>query len=415
MPLCEKYAPTTLLGIVGNTESINKIMEYGLKAQEGKKPRPLMIFGPPGTGKTAAAHALAYSHGFEILELDSSDTRSNDVLSRKMLPAASSSSLFGKKTLILLDEIDELSSSFDSGADKAILALIKTSKHPIIFIANDFWNQKIAFLREYVDKCEFKKLKPDEVLHLLKNVLKREGKEMDEQTLGNLVKRSNGDARSALNDLETMMDASPDSIDALGIRNRKTEIFNVLDKIFSSMRFEPARNSIMNADIEIEMLLNWISENIPNRYSAKESLAGAFHNAAISSKFIGNAKRKNYYGYYRYASIHMSSGVALANEFGRTSSLKPYTFPARIKYMSMTKKDRNLSGQYISKLIYQLHAHKKDISEGYVPMLNMLVNMAMKEFGEEKTYDFFEYKYGMGKAEVDAIKDKRIFNLSSTG
>ena len=45
-----------------------------------------MICGPSGTGKTSAAHAVAYSNGFDIIELNASDYRDSDTLGKKILP-----------------------------------------------------------------------------------------------------------------------------------------------------------------------------------------------------------------------------------------------------------------------------------------------------------------------------------------
>ncbi|MDE1870411.1 MAG: replication factor C large subunit [Candidatus Micrarchaeota archaeon] len=401
MPLAEKYAPTTLNQVAGNDDAIGKLMKFGSDNQSGSR-RPLLLYGPSGTGKTAAAHALAYSNGFEILEFNASDYRDSATLSKTLLPASTSSGLFARKLLIIMDEIDERSDKFDSGSEKIIGQLIKESRHPVIFIANDFWDRKITFLRESVEKVEFKRVGKDEIKKVMNNVLKKENLTLDEGTIEELAMRSNGDIRGALNDLELMVGAMPELMDNIGTRDRKLEVYGVLDKIFLTKNFDMARNAYMNTDIDGDMLLNWIDENIPNRYSWKSDLVSAYSQLARASFFHGQASRKSYYGYMRYSSILMSSGVSLAVN-GETIYHKSYQFPNNIRVLSKSKAGRNALSTALVKLIYILHVHKKDIFNSYLQMLKLMIKEGIKEKGEEETYTFFERTYNLDKDDVKAI------------
>jgi replication factor C large subunit len=107
------------------------------------------------------------------------------------------------------------------------------------------------------------------VIALLERISKSESKEMSKDMIAEIAKRSNGDVRAALNDLEMMFGADPELIDNLGMRDRKSEIFKVLDRIFLSANFDVARNSLLSTDIDIDMLINWVGQNIPNKYTSK--------------------------------------------------------------------------------------------------------------------------------------------------
>lgn len=402
MLLSDKYAPNTLNGIIGNNLARDRLISFGIEALKGNRTRPLMLCGASGIGKTAAAHALAYSNGFDIVELSASDYRDSETLRNRLLPLAKTRGLFNKNCLIVLDEIDELSAKFDSGSEKVIMSLVKESKHPIIFIANDFWNKKISFLRDSVEKVEFKRPEPADVLALLKRIMKSEGKELSNDIIMSITKRSNGDVRAALNDLEIMFNADPELIEYLGMRDRKAEIFRVLDKIFTSGNFDVARNALFSTDVDISMMINWVGQNIPNKYSSKSSIMEAYDNLSKASMFNEKASRTSYYGYLRYASILLSSGVSLSNN-GYVSTLSQYLFPTTIRHLSRTKKDRQAINEIALKLSPYLHANRRTIIGSHIPIMAVIISASMEKYGADAVFDFMEQKYRLEKGEVQVI------------
>ncbi|MGI0141143.1 MAG: replication factor C large subunit [Candidatus Micrarchaeales archaeon] len=402
MALAEKYAPNTLNQITGNEDSVDKLVKFGMEAHNGGSRKPILIFGPSGTGKTTAAHALAYSNGFEILEMNASDYRDAETLANTLIPASKSFGLFSRKLLIILDEIDERSDKFDAGSEKVISQLVKESRHPIVFIASDYWDRKISFLRESVEKIEFKRVNREDLKKLLGIIVRKEGAQIQEEIVDQIIARSNGDIRGAINDLELMIGARPELLENIGMRDRKLEVFGVLDKIFLSKNFDTAREAAMNTDLDSDMLINWVDENVPNRYSWRSDMITAYNNLAKASFFLGQASRKSYYGYLRYSSVLMSSGVSLAPN-GEVTYLRSYAFPNNIRQLSKSKASRNAVSGAIVKLVYTLHAHKKDIFSGYLQMLKSMIKEGTKEVGEEETVSFFEKTYGLDGKDIDAI------------
>ena len=404
---CEKYAPYSLNHIAGNSEAVAKLMHFAIDVQKGKYSKPLLLYGPPGTGKTTAAHALAYSNGFELIELNASDYRDKAKLEKVLLPASTSIGLFKTKFLIVLDEIDELSTKFDEGAEAAITELLRVSKHPIIFIANDYWDRKIAFLRGKVEPVQFKRLSANEIFKVLKKIAEKENAKVSEDILLALANRSSGDLRGAINDLEFLLAGKPDEMEVLGVRDRQMEIFAVLDKIFTSRNAAQARRAIDNSDTELDMLINWVDENIPVRYKSKKSINEAYLYLSRASFFEEKAGRTSYYAYLRY-SRELIAGISLAND-GNISLIKNYSFPVRIKFMSSTKKEREVRTVIAQKLLYLLHTHKRYIISEYLPLLKLMIEKASKEYGGERVLDFFESKYRLNADEVKAIKETLFF------
>lgn len=399
MSLCEKYAPTSLSAFVGNRLSMEKVKKFGASASAGRKQRPIMVYGPSGTGKTAALTTLALENGFNLVELTASDYRDAETLKKRMLPAVKSRSLFAKSTLFLFDEIDELSRAFDKGAESTILQIIKESKQPIAFTANNFWDRRISFLRSYVDPVEFKKVGTAELMAYLKDIMAKEGKQTEEGVLKEIAYRAGGDVRSALNDLELVLMGGNDIIENLGVRDRKREIFKVLDKIFLGTSLMETRAYANSSDLDTGMLIKWVDENIPNRYYTPTSLRDAYQELSFASMFMENAERDRHYGYLKYV-LTSVAGVSLTSG-GHSKFIGTYTFPSTIKYLSSTKQTRGVQRTIAAKLSPMLHTNMHEIIYSYLPLFRRLIDKDEQQ--RERLETLLEDSAKLGKDELQYV------------
>ncbi len=402
MLLYEKYTPYSLNGIVGNNEAISKLKDFGSKVLGGQIPKPLLLYGPSGVGKTISVKALANTFGFGLILLTASDYRDAETLRLKLVPATLSMGLFNKTNLIVFDEIDELSNQFDKGARDAIVQIIKKSKQPIIFIANDYWDQSISFLRNYVEKVEFKELSVSEILAFVREVAKKEHFAISEDNLRRIAEQSNGDMRAALNDLEFIASGSKNAMEYVGIRNQKLEIFQVLDRIFYTRSFEIARQAFAGSDIDLDMLIKWVDENVPNRYQEAGSIYRSYYFLALSSTFLNKAERLGYYSLLRYASILASSGVSLSN-VGYVKRLAPYQFPSEVKYLSQTKESRLLFDSMSGKLSKYVHASKRKLVIDFISVFKIALEELAKKKGKQAVEEAVEDEFGMTKEEAELL------------
>ncbi len=132
----EKYRPTTTSELVGCQEYKNAAMQWDLDSC----PPNLLFVGPPGTGKTSAAMALArdmlgeYFDPMNFIVTNASNDRGIDYV-RELKGISKQKGLGVSRRIIFLDEADQ----FTSAAQKALKQIMEDSHKTTIFIlaAND--------------------------------------------------------------------------------------------------------------------------------------------------------------------------------------------------------------------------------------------------------------------------------------
>ncbi|MGD0327496.1 MAG: AAA family ATPase [Halobacteriota archaeon] len=137
MDLVEKYRPRTLSEVRGNHKAIEELRKWALNWPAEKT--AALLYGKPGTGKTSAAVALANDMGWQLLELNASDKRTQAAINATAGAASRNASLQNAQKLILLDEIDNLHGNSDRGGAKAVTELVKKTREPVILTANDLY------------------------------------------------------------------------------------------------------------------------------------------------------------------------------------------------------------------------------------------------------------------------------------
>ena len=104
-----------------------------------------LIYGPPGTGKTALVKAAAKEMGILLMQLDASELRSKDEVSRLLDGLGNRATLFGEtKKALLIDDADAI---YDDAIGYQILNLAKQAKSPVILTAVSKYARSLRFLR----------------------------------------------------------------------------------------------------------------------------------------------------------------------------------------------------------------------------------------------------------------------------
>ena len=311
----KKYSPEHLSEMVGQQEQLAKLKKLVSEFRKGKK--PVFLYGGVGNGKTSAVYALANELGLELTEINASDTRNSDSITELLSGVVRQGSLFGTGKIILLDEIDGLSGTSDRGGIPAILKIIPESRYPVVLIAHDAYTDKLKEIRKVSELVEFSSLSSENVLSLLKRICENEKIKYNEDALSQLSRISGGDARAAVNDLQTIAfegKITSDMVSELSERNATSKIEDSLKRIFKTTDPTVALGAFDDVEEDIDKVFLWVEENIPAEYLKPEHLSGAFDSLSLADVFYGRIRRWQYYRFYVYCYNLMSAGIALSKD-----------------------------------------------------------------------------------------------------
>lgn len=255
-----KYKPNQPAQLIGNGAKIAELRKFlttwedvHLKGPEVKgKDKPMksvLISGAPGVGKSSAATIIAKQLGFEVVEVNASDTRgasgkdvkegvggkaSNAI--REMVTNRAVNFFTGKpkKMCLIMDEVDGMSGG-DRGGVQELIACIKISKIPIICICNDKYNQKLKSLQNYTMDLPFVKPTKVQILKRMLKIAQDEGITMSEAAMEALIETCSNDIRQIINQLQmrrlTKQTFEFDDVKSLAKKDLDMGPFTAMDKL----------------------------------------------------------------------------------------------------------------------------------------------------------------------------------------
>ncbi len=196
-PLPQRIRPRSLEELVGQRHVLGEGSALRL-AIEGDRPPSMILYGPPGVGKTTLARIVAETTGAAFEELSAVSARVDDV--RGVLQRARDrSGGNGTRTILFLDEIHR----FNKGQQDALLPGVESGLVTLIGATteNPYFEVNAALL----SRCAVVELEPlsdDEVAAVVSRGATELGIEPPAAIIEAIVRKAGGDARSALSTLE---------------------------------------------------------------------------------------------------------------------------------------------------------------------------------------------------------------------
>jgi replication factor C subunit 1 len=223
-----KYAPTSVNQICGNKGAVEKIQswlngwpkahryDFQKKGADGLGGyRAIIIHGPPGIGKTTAAHLAAKLAGYDILESNASDTRSKKLVESGLSEVLNNNSLLGyfagegkeidkhkKKIVLIMDEVDGMSAG-DRGGVGALAKVCKKTDIPMILICNERKLPKMKPFDFVTLDIPFRRPTVEQVRSRIATICHREGLKLPMNVIDALIEGSNKDIRQIINMIST--------------------------------------------------------------------------------------------------------------------------------------------------------------------------------------------------------------------
>lgn len=398
----EKYNPKNFDEVLGNAKAKDEIEDWINAWILGEHPKPLLLVGPPGTGKTTLAH-LAAQEFADSIELNASDKRSYDILLRTIGEASATGSLFNQGLkLIILDEVDGIHGTDDRGGVRAISKIIKEGHHPLIMMANDPYSKRIKSLKTKCQVINIKKVHTNSILALLKRICIKEGVDFEEHVLRTLAKQSKGDLRSAINDLEIMARGKKSITSAdLEMISKKDDIHNIFDSVRTVLKSKnPQRiRDAMRVEADPAFILELITENVPREYEKKDEIEEAYEMISQADTYLGRAFQTRNYGYWKYTYDLMSLGVALSKDetyrkFTRYANSSVYTL------LSKSRAKRDLRDRVADKIGEKTHSSRRVVREQF-PCLEMMFQ------DNDLARELADY-FNLDDAEVKLFRSRKI-------
>ena len=309
-----KYAPTATSMICGNKGQVEKLQAW-LRAwpvnvkSKFKKPgkegwgvfRAMILHGPPGIGKTTAAHLAAKLEGYDIRESNASDTRSKKLVEIGLKGVLDTTSLLGyfardgkevdaekKRLVLIMDEVDGMSAG-DRGGVGALAAVCRKTNIPIILICNDRKLPKMKPFDHVAFDLPFRRPTVDQIRQRIMTICFREKLKVPPNVINALIEGSHADIRQVINMLSTAkLDQDAMDFDSGKEMSKSWEKhvilkpWDIVSKILGGGLFAPSSTTTLNEKIELyfndhefsSLMLqeNYLGTNpmLSNTYSGKE-------------------------------------------------------------------------------------------------------------------------------------------------
>ncbi len=411
LPWVEKYRPSSEKEMKGFSTNIKKIKEFirNFEAKQNAKvklkstEKAILLEGPPGVGKTTVVYALANDLGYSVVEMNASDVRTEKAIVETLQESIASTDLMSffipkkekRKKIILIDEVDGISGKSDRGGVKAIQALIKNTKNPIIMTCN-YYSQKFKGLYEASTKIQCRSLRVPSIINLLKQIAEKEELTVDEKTLEVIAVNSGGDMRSAINDLQALAQGVFSDIEFLDMhRDIQEKMFSFLQIMFQKKTIREARDIVSNIDFDYKLLHQIIHANLQGLVTHTKDLYQVILNLVDADSLMSRILSRMDFSILPYYFDLVSGGVILSVKNKVNKEFQQFKMP----------KLSNPSFQYandltLEKLQTSIHKSKSEIVNFIIPQIGEIISLQSDDNKRNEIIESISMEFGISPSEL---------------
>lgn len=167
-----------------------------------------ILYGPPGCGKSSIAELIKKYVDAEFYSLSGSLHGAAEI--KQVFNRAQELKKYGRQTVLFIDEIHRLNKAQQD------LLLSRVEDGTIVLVGATTENPSFEIIAPLLSRCrviQLKSLSQQDLVKIMKRALEKDellrqsGVEVEEEVLSQIAREANGDARYALNTLETLIEA----------------------------------------------------------------------------------------------------------------------------------------------------------------------------------------------------------------
>ncbi|MFM8626948.1 MAG: replication-associated recombination protein A [Actinomycetota bacterium] len=259
-PLAARMRPRTLDDVVGQSH----LTDPGSALRrliESDRVSSVILWGPPGTGKTTIAELIASGTRRVFERLSAVTTGVKDV--REVIEAARNRTMIdGTATVVFIDEIHRFTTtqqdSLLHAVETGLLTLVgATTENPAHAVNPALRSRSSVFRLEPVDESD--------IVPLLARAVALEGADATTEALAVIARRCTGDVRQALTALEVAMSiaSGPDGAIRIGIEHAAAALDTAVSRLGRNDHYDVISGFIKSMRAgETDVAIHWLARMI---------------------------------------------------------------------------------------------------------------------------------------------------------